>query len=386
SRPGRRRRRAPAHGRRRAVLVEAPREKPLLRVQPEGRAHPLGQGSRVGDRADGAAARGEEHRALRRCEGLHHREPLRDGLSARGRDRDGDGLGREHGRPARARRTAARHRQDRRPRLAPAGASRADGTRVRGDQGPSGARLLPARGPRYRADRRVDPPPPRELGRHRLSRPARRRRDPARRAHHPRRRRARGDDVEPPLSHGAVARVRGVRASPVRRVAVRLRRRRSGRSPPGQDRALRVRVMVLALPFIIGVLVALPFGGRLRNLATLRLKWLWLAYVALVIQIAAFPGNSLPWHTANGVAVGLWIASDVLLVAVVVRNIRLPGVALVAAGLGSNLLAVLANGGHMPALPSALADAGLHYHVSMNSEAMAHPALPWLVDRWAAPH
>ena len=144
--------------------------------------------------------------------------------------------------------------------------------------------------------------------------------------------------------------------------------------------------MVLALPFIIGVLAALPFGGRLRNLATLRLKWLWLAYVALVIQIAAFPGNSLPWHTANGVAVGLWIASDVLLVAVVVRNIRLPGVALVAAGLGSNLLAVLANGGHMPALPSALADAGLHYHVSMNSEAMAHPALPWLVDRWAAPH
>ena len=144
--------------------------------------------------------------------------------------------------------------------------------------------------------------------------------------------------------------------------------------------------MVLALPFLIGVLVALPLGGRLRRLGTMRLRWLGLAYLALAFQIAAFPGSSLPWHTPDGVAVALWIASDALLVAVVGRNVRLPGVALVAAGLGSNLIAVLANGGHMPALPRALAGAGLHYTRSMNSEMMTHPALPWLVDRWAAPH
>lgn len=144
--------------------------------------------------------------------------------------------------------------------------------------------------------------------------------------------------------------------------------------------------MVLALPFVLGVLAALPFGGRVRNLGAVRFRSLWLAYVALAIQIAAFPGSSLPWHTPDGLAVALWIASDVLLVAVVVRNVRLPGVALVAAGLGSNLLAVLANGGHMPALPRALAGAGLHYTRLLNSERMAHPALPWLVDRWAAPH
>ena len=71
--PGGRRRRAPAHGRRRAVLVEAPRQKPLLRLQPEGRAHPLREGPRVGDGADGAAACGEEHRALRRRKGLLQR-------------------------------------------------------------------------------------------------------------------------------------------------------------------------------------------------------------------------------------------------------------------------------------------------------------------------
>jgi uncharacterized SAM-binding protein YcdF (DUF218 family) len=144
--------------------------------------------------------------------------------------------------------------------------------------------------------------------------------------------------------------------------------------------------MALALPFLIGVVVAMPFGGRVRRLAQVRLRWIWLAYGALAIQIVAFPGRSLPWSTPDGVAVGLWILSDLLLIAVVARNIRIPGVALVAAGLCSNLIAVLANGGHMPALPRALAAAGLHYTQSMNSKAMAHPALPWLVDRWAAPH
>lgn len=143
--------------------------------------------------------------------------------------------------------------------------------------------------------------------------------------------------------------------------------------------------MVLGLPFLIGVLVSLPLGGRLRALERVRVHWLALVYLALAFQIAAFPGRSLPWRTPDSVAVGLWIASDLMLVAVVARNIRLRGVALVAAGLGSNLAAILANGGHMPALPRALADAGLHYDVSMNSARMANPALAWLVDRWAAP-
>jgi Family of unknown function (DUF5317) len=143
--------------------------------------------------------------------------------------------------------------------------------------------------------------------------------------------------------------------------------------------------MVLALPFLIGVAVALPLGGSLRRLAHLQLKWIWVVYLALAFQIAAFPGRRMPWTTPDSVAVGLWLASDVLIIAVVLRNGRLFGVPLVALGFFSNLIAVLANGGHMPALPSALKGAGLHYTVSQNSEKMLHPALPWLVDRWAAP-
>jgi hypothetical protein len=144
--------------------------------------------------------------------------------------------------------------------------------------------------------------------------------------------------------------------------------------------------MSLALPFLIGVVVSLPLGGRLRALTEARLRWIGLIYLALAFQIAAFPGHSLPWTTPDRAAIGLWIASDAILVAVMIRNVKLRGVPLVAAGLLMNLSAILANGGHMPALPSALRDAGLHYRVSMNSEAMSHPALGWLVDRWAAPH
>jgi len=55
-------------------------------------------------------------------------------------------------------------------------------------------------------------------------------------------------------------------------------------------------------------------------------------------------------------------------------------------GIASNLIAILANGGHMPALPRALRGAGVPFDgVVNNSVADAHPHVAWLVDRWAAP-
>ena len=56
------------------------------------------------------------------------------------------------------------------------------------------------------------------------------------------------------------------------------------------------------------------------------------------------------------------------------------------AGMLLNLAAIMSNGGHMPALPRAMRDAGLAYTgVHNNSVAEAHPRLVWFVDRWAAP-
>jgi hypothetical protein len=144
--------------------------------------------------------------------------------------------------------------------------------------------------------------------------------------------------------------------------------------------------MALAWPLLAGLAVAPLLGGNWRALAQIRLRAVWLFFFAFGLQVAAFPFEWMPWRTPDGVAIKLWLASYAVLLLAIVCNARLPGVPIVAVGLMSNLAAIVANGGHMPALPSALRAAGLHFHVSRNSAEMAQPHLAWLVDRWAAPH
>ena len=143
--------------------------------------------------------------------------------------------------------------------------------------------------------------------------------------------------------------------------------------------------MALALPLLIGLGVSPLLGGRWSRLAKLRIRFLWVFYVAIAVQLVAFPVKVLPWHTSDRVGVVLWLISYCIFAIGIVANHRLPAMVLIATGLVSNLTAILANGGHMPALPSALRAAGLHFSESRNSAAMAAPHLSWLVDRWAAP-
>jgi hypothetical protein len=112
---------------------------------------------------------------------------------------------------------------------------------------------------------------------------------------------------------------------------------------------------------------------------------LWLAYAAIALQIAAFPSGFFPWSTPDAAARALWLASYALLIWLVVANRRLPGIAVIGAGLLCNLAAILANGGLMPATRGALRAAGIHYDMRNNSISSAHPHLGWLVDRFAWP-
>ena len=143
--------------------------------------------------------------------------------------------------------------------------------------------------------------------------------------------------------------------------------------------------MALALPLVIGLLLAPALGGSWSRLLQLRVAHLPLLYVAIGLQIAAFPVHALPWRTPDKIAVALWLGSYAFFAAAAGANIRLPGMPLVLTGMVSNVAAILANGGHMPALPSALRAAGLHFSQSRNSALMLHPHFAWLVDRWAAP-
>jgi len=143
--------------------------------------------------------------------------------------------------------------------------------------------------------------------------------------------------------------------------------------------------MSLALPLAAAFLVAPLLGGRWSRIASIRIRAVWIFYVAIAMQIVAFPFKRLPWRTPDHIGMVLWIISFFLFLVAMAVNGRLPGVPFIALGLVSNLTAVLTNGGHMPALPSALRAAGLHFTQSRNSAQMAQPHLAWLVDRWAMP-
>ena len=143
--------------------------------------------------------------------------------------------------------------------------------------------------------------------------------------------------------------------------------------------------MALALPLLAGFALAPLLGGRWGRLAELRPRLLLLFYAAIALQFIAFPFAALPWRTSDRLAVVLWLCSYALFMVGAGANIRLPGMPFVAIGMLLNLSAIVANGGHMPALPAALRAAGLHFARSRNSASLPSPHLDWLVDRWAAP-
>jgi hypothetical protein len=143
--------------------------------------------------------------------------------------------------------------------------------------------------------------------------------------------------------------------------------------------------VVLALPVLAALVVGVALGGRLGDLARLRLRGSWLFFAAVALQVVAFPFGFLPWTTDEIVAALLWLASYVLLIVAAVLNRRIVGVPIVALGMGSNVAAIAANGGTMPVLPEAMRGAGGSHTTLNNSTAAPDPRLSWLVDRWAAP-
>ena len=143
--------------------------------------------------------------------------------------------------------------------------------------------------------------------------------------------------------------------------------------------------MSLALPVVAAVALGLLLGGSLARLADLPLRASWLFLTAIGLQVVAFPVGVLPWTTHETLASVLWVASYGLLLAAAVLNRHVVGVRLVALGMLLNLAAILANRGTMPVRLEAMHEAGRVEATQANSTALADPALPWLVDRWAAP-
>ena len=140
--------------------------------------------------------------------------------------------------------------------------------------------------------------------------------------------------------------------------------------------------MLWAIP--IGLAAGLIGRGRLDALSTFRFRWGWLAIAGLLVQVVLFTptGDQL----AGGLGPLLYVLSTLAVFVAVLRNVRVPGMAIVAIGAVCNLAAIAANGGFMPASASALAAAGLDGPGSYtNSVVLDHPALQPLTDIFAIP-
>jgi hypothetical protein len=104
--------------------------------------------------------------------------------------------------------------------------------------------------------------------------------------------------------------------------------------------------MLFLLACLLGLLAGLASGGSLRGLTTIRFRWPLLVVVAFVVKEAG-----TAWPLAHmAITPYLFVVSLAALIAWAVWHARqLPGMWLVALGMASNLLVVLANGGRMPA-------------------------------------
>jgi len=134
----------------------------------------------------------------------------------------------------------------------------------------------------------------------------------------------------------------------------------------------------------LGIAIGLALGGRLAALGTLQIRWARLAVAGLLVQFVLFAPAVTERVGDSGVLP--YVGSSLVVLVVVLRNIALPGLPVVALGAAANLAAIIANGGWMPASPSALASLGTTIGEGYsNSRVVPFAALQPLTDTFSMP-
>jgi Family of unknown function (DUF5317) len=142
--------------------------------------------------------------------------------------------------------------------------------------------------------------------------------------------------------------------------------------------------MFILYSVLVGFVLGLLVGGRPAGLARLQLRWSWVVLVGLVTQVILFSQTVSERIGAFGPPI--YVASTLAVVGAILANRAIPGMLVVAAGAASNLAAIVANGGYMPADARAMAALGkFDPTVYSNSAILDHPALEPLTDIFALP-
>lgn len=128
--------------------------------------------------------------------------------------------------------------------------------------------------------------------------------------------------------------------------------------------------MIAAIGCGLGIVLVLVTGGSLNRLAGVRVRFAPLAVCVFAVQGAA-RGRFPLVAERPGMALIVWTAAGLAIVAIVWANRTLPGAWLLGAGTGLNLMAVLLNAG-MPVVAegySARLMAGVgFYHAARSSD------------------
>jgi hypothetical protein len=145
------------------------------------------------------------------------------------------------------------------------------------------------------------------------------------------------------------------------------------------DGAREVRSVILLAILALAIITVPLFRGRIAGLIDIDLGWTWLVAAAIGVQILII--SVIP-DRFEGIHRPLHFLSYVLAGAFVIANLKIPGVWLIGLGGLSNLIAIGANGGVMPASATALRAAGMAIEPDefVNSGVLEDPKLLFLGD------
>jgi MFS family permease len=110
---------------------------------------------------------------------------------------------------------------------------------------------------------------------------------------------------------------------------------------------------------LLGLLLGLLSGGRLRNLAVIQLRWTWLILAALILRFATEAGLNAHIAAVEMLRLPLLAAAYGLLLAALWTNRTYPGLSLAFLGILANAIVIVVNGGFMPIWDVSLEAAGL---------------------------
>jgi Family of unknown function (DUF5317) len=135
--------------------------------------------------------------------------------------------------------------------------------------------------------------------------------------------------------------------------------------------------MLLLIALALGLIAGVATGGKIGNLANLRFRWPLFVLAVLIVREGALIN---PFSRIDGVQY-VYAVSLAALVAWTIWHIpRLPGVWLVSAGAGLNLIVVLANGSRMPVAPALAGILVVRGHIGQYVVMGPDSRLNWLAD------